>query len=506
MPEALGDHAPGRADRADAQLGTGCWGRTAGRGPAARRARGALPARLNTVLAALRYQRFGSPSWDLGIFTEAVKGYAHFHAPVVSIKGPGFNALGDHWSPILALLAPFFWVFPSAMTLLVAQAALFAWSVGVVSDTAARVLTRNRGLLIGIAYGLSWGLQRAVDAEFHEIAFAVPLLALVGRQLLFGRWERAAWWALPLVLVKEDMGLTVAAVGVVLALTARRWFTAGVLVVFGLGFTALTVFLLIPHFNPQHHFDYWSKLPGGTHPKLWQVLSGPFTRLTVWKTTGWIFGIVGFLALRSPLVVLALPTLAWRFGSSNPMFWGPDWHYNATLMPIVFLALVDAVQRLGRSERPGLRAFADGMVPAAPAVAVACLVSLPVGFGGLADPAAGAAGSTGGAAGGDRADPAGRPGRVLDGTAGGAGGARRRVLARRLQAGAAGVPPGGPGRLGRRAHRHARVRDGAAPGRAVRRGLRPGRRRGAAPTGLRYNEVGQPRQLQLVISASTLFT
>ncbi|MDH6134902.1 hypothetical protein P3T37_004311 [Kitasatospora sp. MAA4] len=341
-----------------------------------------------TVLAALRYQRFGSPSWDLGIFTEAVKGYAHFHAPVVSIKGPGFNALGDHWSPVLALLAPFFWLFPSAMTLLVAQAALFAWSVGVVSDSAARVLTRNRGLLIGTAYGLSWGLQRAVDAEFHEIAFAVPLLALVGRQLLLGRWERAAWWALPLVLVKEDMGLTVAAVGVVLALTARRWFTAGVLVVFGLGFTALTVFLLIPHFNPQHHFDYWSKLPGGTHPKLWQVLSGPFTRLTVWKTTGWLFGIVGFLALRSPLVVLALPTLAWRFGSSNPMFWGPDWHYNATLMPILFLALVDAVQRLGRSARPGLRAFADGMVPAAPGIAVACLVSLPVGFGGLADPAA----------------------------------------------------------------------------------------------------------------------
>lgn len=343
---------------------------------------------LYALLEVVRYQRFGSPSWDLGIFTEVVKGYAHLRAPVVSIKGPGFNALGDHWSPILALIAPFFRIFPSAVTVLLAQAALFAWSAGVVSDTAARLLTRNRGLLVGVAYGLSWGLQRAADAEFHEIAFAVPLLALTARQILFGRYDQAAWWAMPLVLVKEDMGLTVAAVGVVLIITGRRWFTGLTLVGFGLVFTAFAIGMLIPHFNPQHHFDYWSKLPGGTHPHLWQVLSGPFTRLTVWKTIGWLFGIVGFVALRSPLVVLALPTLAWRFASSNPMFWGPDWHYNATLMPIVFLALVDVVQRMARSRRENVRAFAAGLIPAVPAVALACLVSLPVGLGGLADPAA----------------------------------------------------------------------------------------------------------------------
>ncbi|WP_327069465.1 DUF2079 domain-containing protein [Kitasatospora sp. NBC_01250] len=342
------------------------------------------------LLALVRYERFGSPSWDLGIFTEVVKGYAHLHAPVVSIKGQGFNALGDHWSPILALLAPAFWLVPSAATLLLAQAALFAWSVGVVSDTAARVLggSTSRGLLIGTAYGLSWGLQRAIDAEFHEIAFAVPLLALVCRQILLGNWERAAWWAMPLVLVKEDLGLTAAAVGVVLVLRARRWYTGTVLLVFGVVFTALTILLLIPHFNPHHQFDYWSKLPGGEHPHLWQVLSGPFTRLTVWKTVGWLLGIVGFLALRSPLLVLALPTLAWRFGSANPMFWGPDWHYNATLMPILFLALVDAVARIRRAEHSVLKGFAEGMVPASLGIAVACTVSLPVGLGGLADPGA----------------------------------------------------------------------------------------------------------------------
>ncbi|MCC9308659.1 DUF2079 domain-containing protein [Kitasatospora sp. RB6PN24] len=341
-----------------------------------------------SLVELLRYQRFAAPSWDLGIFTQAVKGYAHFGAPILSIKGPGFNALGDHWSPIVALLAPAWWVWPSPAMLLVAQAALFAWSIGVVSDTAERVLgSRSKGLLIGAAYGLSWGLQRAVDFEFHEIAFAVPLLAVVCRQVLVKRWERAAWWALPLVLVKEDMGLTVAALGVVLLVAARRRTTAAVLVMFGLGSAALTIGALIPHFNPQHQYDYWAKLPGGTHPLPWQLLIGPFTRLTVWKTCGWLLGIVGFLALRSPLVLLTLPTLAWRFSSSNPMFWGQDWHYNATLMPILFLALVDAIARLRASHAgPVLRGFAEGMVPGALAIAAACTVSLPVGVGALSDP------------------------------------------------------------------------------------------------------------------------
>ncbi|MBF1087444.1 MAG: DUF2079 domain-containing protein, partial [Schaalia sp.] len=59
-----------------------------------------------------------APSWDLGIFAEAVQAYSRFEAPIVPIKGPGYNLLGDHFHPILALLGPIFRLFPSALTLL----------------------------------------------------------------------------------------------------------------------------------------------------------------------------------------------------------------------------------------------------------------------------------------------------------------------------------------------------------------------------------------------------
>lgn len=337
-----------------------------------------------TLTSILRYQRYGSPSWDLTIFTEAVKAYAHLHAPVVPIKGEHFNILGDHWSPIDAILAPAWWIAPTPLTLLIAQAALFAWSAGIISATTGQLLGQARGLSIGTAYGLSFGILAAVDFEFHEIAFAVPLIAMTGRQLLLRRWTRAVWWALPLLLVKEDLGLTVAAVGLLIAVAGRKRVLGAALAVAGLAAVAVTIWYVIPHYSPTHSYQYWDRVPGGTHPTWWHMATGAVTRLQTWKTLGWTFAITGLLALRSPVALLAAPTLAWRLASANPGFWGTGAHYSATVMPIVFLAAADAAVRIRRSPRMWLRQYTDRAVTALPAVAIACMAALTIGPGGLA--------------------------------------------------------------------------------------------------------------------------
>ncbi len=163
-----------------------------------------------------RYFQLAPGSWDLGIFTEYVRQLAHLRAPVVNIRGTGFNLLGDHFQPIVGLIAPVFLIFPSAATLLVVQALLTAVSVIPVSRAAAARLGTGAGRMIGAAYGLSWGLQQMIDFDFHEIAFAVPLLACSLSALLRGKVRAAALWALPLVFVKEDQGFTVAALGIVI--------------------------------------------------------------------------------------------------------------------------------------------------------------------------------------------------------------------------------------------------------------------------------------------------
>ena len=175
-----------------------------------------------SVLGVTRYLQLATQSWDLGIFTEYVKQFAHLHAPIVDIRGPGFNLLGDHFHPIVAVLAPFFRLAPTPVTLLIAQALLTALSVIPVYRAAGQLLSRGAAQAITAAYGLSWGLQQLANYDFHEIAFAVPLLAASLSALIRGRTRAAIWWALPLVLVKEDQGFTLAALGLIIAFSYRR--------------------------------------------------------------------------------------------------------------------------------------------------------------------------------------------------------------------------------------------------------------------------------------------
>ncbi len=317
------------------------------------------------TLSVFKYLRLEPGSWDLGIFTEYVKQLAHLRAPVVAIRGAGFNLLGDHFQPIVALIAPFFRLFPSPVTLLIAQALLTALSVVPVCRAAQELLGTGASRAIGLAYGFSWGLQQMINFDFHEIAFAVPLLAFSLSAILRRRPLAAVAWALPLVFVKEDQGFTVAAIGLLMTVIAvdrarRRWAPAGlVLVLWGMTWAVLAITVIVPHFNPGHQYPYWVDggviVPGG-HVSLGTLAHqlASAGQKKIW-TVFMVLLPTAFLALRSPLVAVAAPGLLLRFLSTNSYFWGVNWHYNATVMPVVFLAAIDAMARL--------RARAAGSVP-----------------------------------------------------------------------------------------------------------------------------------------------
>ncbi len=336
------------------------------------------------IISVSRYLRLDPGSWDLGIFTEYVRQIAHFHAPVVDIRGAGFDLLGDHFQPIVALLAPFFRIFPSPVTLLLAQALLTGISVVPVCRAAQVTLGTGASRLIGAAYGFSWGLQQMINFDFHEIAFAVPLLAFSLSALVRRKLRATVLWALPLVFVKEDQGFTLAAIGLVMVglgvagqMRARRagtaagreqasWAWAGLLLtVWGVGWSMAAIGWIIPHFNPTHAYPYWydggAASPGGHF-----TLSALVQQLGVsggekLHTTVMILLPVLFLALRSPLVLALVPSLALRFLSTNSYFWNTNWHYSATVMPIVFLAAIDGMARISASSaRRAERAGASG--------------------------------------------------------------------------------------------------------------------------------------------------
>ena len=325
-----------------------------------------LPAVIACAVAALyisfslaQWRTLSDPSWDLAIFTEAAQAYSRFEAPIVSIKGPGYNLLGDHFHPILMLLGPIFRFFPSAFTLLIVQDLLIAASVLPIARLAQRFLGRGGAVLVGLAYGLGWGLQGAVAAQFHEVCVAVPLLACAGAAFVERRWDACMAWLAPVILVKEDLGLTVFVAGLALAWRRRGEDRSGMLAslayaLFGIVAFVVTVKLFLPAMNPAGTWAYsldgsatgaGTAMAGATAarevPSLWQILAVPSVKIV---TLVVLLAGAGVVGARSPWFALVLPTLAWRFaGSVDAYYQWSSWHYNAVLVPIAACALLDVI-------------------------------------------------------------------------------------------------------------------------------------------------------------------
>ncbi|MFE3765431.1 DUF2079 domain-containing protein [Streptomyces sp. NPDC059104] len=321
---------------------------------------------LYTALSVRLHQRLLTTGYDLGIFEQAVRAYAHGHLPVSALKGPHYNLLGDHFSPVLATLAPFYRLFPSPLTLLVAQAALLAVAVVPLSRWAHRAHGRAAALVVGIGHGLSWGIASAVGFDFHAVCFAVPLLAFAVTALGNGRPRAAAAWALPLLLVKEDLGFTVMLIGCLIAWRGSRRLGLSTAVA-GLAGSLLEMFVLIPAFNPGNGYAYSGSVAdggrGGTGAlgllHLPVDLITPETKVITLLT---LLAPTAFMALRSPLILLVLPTIGWRFLSDNQAYWGTGHHYSAVLIPIVFGAFVHSLGRWAPGTSPqDLRTLRSGL-------------------------------------------------------------------------------------------------------------------------------------------------
>jgi uncharacterized membrane protein len=356
-----------------------------------RRITGALPVLL-AVGAGLAYgayvvvqfwQREGN--WDSAVLGQAVADYSRLSAPVSETLGQGASQLGDHFSPVLAVLAPVYAIAPHTLTLLLAQVVLLAASVFVLSRAAVRHLGPMAGGLVGGAYALSFGLQSGVAQGFHELAFAVLLLAIVGDRYLLGRYTAAAAWCVPLLLVKEDMAFVVAAFGVVLVVRGARrlgaWLIAGSVV-----YVSVVLLVLIPALNTRNQYDFTAMAIDGS-----DGLAAGVAQLVLdmgepirWVAPVMSLLVVALICLRSPFSLLAVPIVLARVAAPWEYYWGPFGHYNMPVMTILFVAAIEGITRTRAADSPLVR----GWSAATPFVTVALAVGLLPAFalGSLAGP------------------------------------------------------------------------------------------------------------------------
>jgi hypothetical protein len=205
-------------------------------------------------------------------------------------------------------------------------------------------------------FALGWPLQTLVNFDVHEVAFAVPLLAWAVDALDRRSDRDLCLVAGLLLLVREDMGLVVAVLGLIrLARAGRRWLGA-VLVVGGLTAFLLVTAVVMPHVAPagsaarlQLQYSQLGSGPGGVllgglrNP--WHTLSLLVEPSVKVPTLLMLLVPLAFLPLGSPYGLLALPLLAGRFFSDRPLTWQTGYHYDAPIWVVLVLAAVDAFGR-----------------------------------------------------------------------------------------------------------------------------------------------------------------
>ncbi len=338
-----------------------------------------------------RFRMFWTAGFDLGIFDQAVRAYSHFAAPLVALKGPSYNILGDHFHPILALAAPLYWIWDDPRTLLLLQAALLALSIPVVYRFAARRMPAGWALTLAAGYALSWPVAGVVDYDFHEIAFGVPLLGLAVDALDRSRDPAAARHAdrtllvtcAALLLVREDLGAVVLVIGLLRAWRRPRLGLA----LAGIGAATFLVVTnaVIPAFANSGQFAYWTfdslgpDLPSAVAHLVGHPLDSARIFLTPAvkvQTLAFLLLPLALLPLASPYSLIAAPLLAERFFNSRDLVWSTFYHYNAPIWIVFFLAMIDAGGRLGIWTRPRVRATLASGVLAAQLLIIA--VSAPV--------------------------------------------------------------------------------------------------------------------------------
>ncbi len=312
------------------------------------------------ALSVLRHDGFVTGRFDLGNMVQAVWSTAHGDPlEMTGLHGDQVSRLGAHVDPILVLLAPLWWIWPSPDMLLVVQAIAVALGAAPVFWLARKHLRSARaGLGFACAYLLYPATGWLTLNEFHPVALATPLLLFAFWYLDEDRLLPFALFAIAASACKEEIALVVAGFGIWYALSRRRWLAGGAIALVGGAWAAVAIAVIIPHYNDGAESDFYgrySEVGGSAAGILKTTVTDPlriadaaFSSRDLRFLLQLVAPLAG-LCLLSPLVLIAaVPELAINLLSATTTQTSIHFHYTAGLIPVLVIAAVFGAKHLSR--------------------------------------------------------------------------------------------------------------------------------------------------------------
>jgi len=248
-----------------------------------------------SLLSVVRHQHFDSFAFDVGIYDQATWQYSRFKIPYNTIKGK--LILADHFTPTLILLAPLYWLWNNILILFLFQAFWIAQSAYPIFLLAKeKKLSGFSSFVVSGLYLSFYGIQNAINFDFHEIMVAVGLLPWLLLFLERKNFKIFFLLFLPFLGCKENLAFFTFGLGIILFLKN-----------FKAGFSVCLISLLYSLFVFKFFFPLFS--PNGYEYQpdfslnFFQIIQDLFSPFE--KTKTWFYSLAwfSFLPIFSPKAI-----------------------------------------------------------------------------------------------------------------------------------------------------------------------------------------------------------
>lgn len=310
------------------------------------------------IISMERYVTFSSQAIDVPYFHYALVQLSHFQIPKIW-DIPTRYVWADHFSPILILLTPIYWIAQNGTLLMISEISI------VLSGTiplyhSAKHLLRSRFIALALvtSYLTFGGLQWGYAYGFHEIVlFPTFFLWMYYFYIKKKMWPYFLFAILTLS-IKEEVVFIMAFWGMyTLAFHKNKAYSMGTILLAGFWYI-LCFNIVFPYFNQGSGFGYWgqyndaggkSGIVGLTQTALLRpgvFLQSLITPAYKIDTIFHIFAPFAFLPiLYPPAILIILPSLLEKLLSNTlPSYIGA--HYTSAIAGVTMVACIEALQYL----------------------------------------------------------------------------------------------------------------------------------------------------------------
>ena len=305
--------------------------------------------------------------FDLGMINHALYQIIHLKTPqfTLGIDGVTMPFLATHFSPIIYIYAPLYWLFDHFTPTIVQILAIIFGGIGMYRYTIEKFSDKKLANYVLVHFYLIWGSYSALAFDFHHQVIGAMLIPWIFLSLKQNRLLPTFLFSGLMLLCAETMGVYLFFILIGYVWFEKKMDKKAMLAVIAFSFFALSysmfvIFKVMPFLQQSGQnlqFGRYTTNGLSVFETVLNLIKHPFLILhhLILKVDGnvaidklcfwFVFTISGgFTLLKNPkLIVLLIPVVALKFLSNDEGFHSVYHQYSIEFVPIISFMVVSAL-------------------------------------------------------------------------------------------------------------------------------------------------------------------